>query len=136
MKTRRPTSREIDELVAFLPKLYAADFVPIRRWAGGEKQPDGSITMPWPEYRDAVKKFFRAAGATRWNDPDYSPAVAGELLRDETAVANADLDTIKTLLTFCVRGERFCDGHWGAMIEEGHVRRLLERLVQLRAEGS
>ena len=83
-----------------------------------------------------MKKFFRAAGATCWSDPDYSPAVAGELLRNETAVSNADLDTLKPLLTFCVRGERFCDGHWGAMIEEGHVRRLLERLAQLRAEGS
>jgi hypothetical protein len=58
MKTRRPTSRELDELVAVLPKLCAADFV------------------------------------------------------------------------------RFCDGHWGAMIQEGHVRRLLGRLVQIRAEGS
>lgn len=135
MKARRPTREEIDELVAFLPKLYAADFVPVRRWAGGEKQPDGSITMPWPEYADAVKKFFRAASAPCWNDPDYSPDSAGELLRNETAVSNADLDTIKTLLTFCVRGERFCDGHWAAMIEEGHVRRLLERLAEIRAQS-
>jgi hypothetical protein len=121
--------------VAFLQQLYAADFAPVRRWAGGEKQPDGSITMPWPEYEDTVEKFFRAAGAACWNYPDYSPAVVGELLRDETAVSKADLDTIKTLLTFCVRGERFCDGHWGAMIEEGRVRRLLERLAEIRAQS-
>jgi len=40
-----------------LPK----DVVPIRRWPGGKKQPNGSITMPRPVYRDAVAKFFRAA---------------------------------------------------------------------------
>jgi hypothetical protein len=49
-------------------------------------------------------------------------------------VRNATLDQIKTMLTYCVRGERVCDGHWCAMIEGGHVRRLLERLAELRAE--
>jgi hypothetical protein len=39
------------------------------------------------------------------------------------------------MLTYCVRGERFSEGHWGAMIEQGHVRRLLERLVEIRAAG-
>ena len=38
------------------------------------------------------------------------------------------------MLTFCVRGERFCDGHWAAMIEGGQVRRLLERLAELKAQ--
>jgi hypothetical protein len=28
-----------------------------------------------------------------------------------------------------VRGERFCDGHWAAMLEQGHLRRWLERLA-------
>jgi hypothetical protein len=40
------------------------------------------------------------------------------------------------MLTYCVRGERFSDGHWGAMIEAGYVRRLLERLAELRAQES
>ena len=44
---------------------------------------------------------------------------AGQLLLSEDGVRNATLDQIKTMLTFCVRGERFSDGHWGAMIEPG-----------------
>ena len=40
------------------------------------------------------------------------------------------------MLTFCVRGERFCDGHWAAMIEGGQVRRLLERLKEIRDAGA
>jgi hypothetical protein len=44
----------------------------------------------------------------------------------------ADLFQIKTMLAYCVRGERFCEGHWGEMIEGGHIRRLLERLGELR----
>jgi hypothetical protein len=49
-------------------------------------------------------------------------------------VKAADLTKIKTMLTFCVRGERFSDGHWGAMIEGGDVRRLLERLGKIRLQ--
>jgi hypothetical protein len=56
------------------------------------------------------------------------------MLEDEARVRRASLDEIKTMLTYCVRGERFCDGHCGEMIEQGHVRRLLERLEEIRAE--
>ena len=87
--------------------------------------------MPWPEYDETVVEFFRIAGAECWRDYDYRPEEAGRTLRDEGAVGSADLDQIKTLLTYCVRGERFGDGHWAAMIEGGHVRRLLERLEEL-----
>ena len=53
------------------------------------------------------------------------------MLNDEDAVKSADLDQIKTMLTFCVRGERFFTGHWSAVIKNGYVRRLLERLGEL-----
>lgn len=55
------------------------------------------------------------------------------MLADVQRVKRATLAEIKTLLTFCVRGERFSDGFWASMITEGHVRRLLERLRHLRA---
>lgn len=125
----------MDDLVSFLPKLHAADFVPVRRWAGGEKRRDGSITMPWPEYDAVVLRFFEAAGQDCWMDFDYVPVEAGRILEDQVLVRRASLDQIKTMLTYCVRGERFCDGHWGAMIEQGHVRRLLERLAEIRAQS-
>jgi hypothetical protein len=38
------------------------------------------------------------------------------------------------MLTFCVRGERFSDGHCGEMIEKGYIRRLLERLNKIKIE--
>jgi hypothetical protein len=134
MKTPPPTTREIEQLVAFLPRLYADGSMPIQRWGGGEKNPNGAYVMPWPEYDEAVKEFFEAAGQRRWNDCDYVPIEAGRMLEDQALVRQASLDEIRTMLTYCVRGERFCDGHWGAMIAEGDVRRLLERLAELRAQ--
>ncbi len=57
-----------------------------------------------------------------------------EILEDLDRIESASLDEVKTLLTYCVRGERFCDGHWGAVIESGLIPRLLERLAGLLEE--
>lgn len=131
MKTRALTSKQIDELVAFLPRLYPDGLAPIKEWGGGTKDPDGAYVMPWPRYQEVVEEFFRVAARECWTDYDYDPLEAGRLLMNEDAVRTADLAQIKTLLTYCVRGERFSDGHWAAMVEGGHIRRLLERLAAL-----
>lgn len=49
------------------------------------------------------------------------------MLDDHDVIKTADLAQVKTMLTFCVRGERFCDGHYGALVEGRHVRQLLQR---------
>lgn len=131
MRTRVPNPEEIAELVAFLPRLYAEGFQPIKAWHGGTRNAQGALTLPWPDYNDVVEAFFRAASRDCWLDYNYSPEEAAQLLRDEDRVRNAGIDEIKTMLTFCVRGERFSDGHWGAMVEGGYVRRLLERLAEI-----
>jgi Family of unknown function (DUF6508) len=58
------------------------------------------------------------------------------MLEDPALLRRASIDEIKTMLTYCVRGERFSEEHWGAMIEQGHVRRLLERLAEIRDAGA
>lgn len=127
-----PTAEEIDRLTAFLPKLYAEGFSPILEWEGGEKLKDGSYTLSYPRYSPLVEEFF-AAVQGNWIDFAYDPEKAYEMLQDERAVRSATLPQIKSMLTFCVRGERFSDGHWGAMIEKGYIRRLLERLIEIRS---
>ncbi len=133
-KTTTPTAAEIGRLLAFRPRLSIEGFAPIRRWGGGEKNANGAYVMPWPVYEEVVKEFFDEASKECWNDADYVPVEAGRMLDDEPRVRRASLDEIKTMLTYCVRGERFSEGHWAAMIEGGHVRRLLERLAELRAQ--
>jgi hypothetical protein len=134
MEAPPPTAQEIERLLEFLPRLSVAGFAPIRDWGGGEKNSDGSYVMPWPRYDAIVTRFFEAAGQDCWMDFDYVPVEAGRMLEDPALVRRASIDEIKTMLTYCVRGERFSEGHWGAMIEQGHVRRLLERLAELRVQ--
>ncbi len=130
--TPLPTRDDIDELVAYLPELYAEGFQPIVRWDGGGKNKDGSYSLPWPVYDPLVETFFRLKGC--WLDYDYRPEIAGKMLQDAERVKRSSLEEIKSMLTFCVRGERFSTGHWGAMIELGYIRRLLERLAEIHSE--
>ena len=133
-KTRLPTLQEIEALTIFLPRLYTEGFSPIESWSGGEKQKDGSFTIPYPNYNPVVEEFYRAVSSGGWLDPEYNPEQAYRMLKDESLVKTASLAQIKTMLTFCVRGERFSDGHWGEMIEKGYIRRLLERLEEIKSE--
>ena len=117
-KNRLPTLEEIEILTSYLPRLYAKGFSPVERWDGGEK----------------LKEFFRHVSADGWLDYEYNPEQASRMLKDENAVKTASPEQIQTMLTFCVRGERFSDGHWGHVINQGYIRRLLERLNEIKAE--
>ena len=132
-QTPLPTLQDIEELTAYLPRLYAEGFSPIVKWEGGEKLKDGSFSMPYPNYHPLVEEFFRL-GSGPWLDYEYNPEQAYHMLKDEKAVKNASLSQIKTMLTFCVRGERFSDGHWAEMIKKGYIRRILERLNEIKSE--
>ena len=135
---RLPTLQDIETLTAYLPRLYAEGFSPVLKWNGG-KQEDGTYTMPYPDYDPLVEEFYRAISGGDWLDYQYKPERAYEMLKDENFIKTASLSQIKTMLTFCVRGERFSDGHWAEMIEKGYIRRLMERLIaiaeQLKSSG-
>ncbi|MBN2836308.1 MAG: hypothetical protein JXR48_15225 [Candidatus Delongbacteria bacterium] len=132
MRTRRPTAQETEQLISFLPVLYAEGFSPIIKWTGGSKNNAGAFIVPYPEYDRKIYDFIKVASSEYWDDYDYNPEIAGRMLEDEETIKTADIDMIKTMLTYCVRGERFCSGHWGAMVSDGVIRRLLQRLSDLR----
>jgi hypothetical protein len=134
MKTRLPTYQEMQELVAFLPRLYSGGFKPVIKWNGGKQGKDGTFRLPWPVYHPLVEKFYRLAASPSWLDYEYSPEEAARMLKDEEFVKSASLSQIKSMLTFCVRGERFSDGHWAEMIENGYIRMILERINELSAD--
>lgn len=121
-----PQPADIDELLAYLPRLYP-DGVAI-------KTSFFTANSEWPSYVEVVNAFYTAAGQDCWTDFEYDMQGCGELLRDPAYVARASLPEVKSLLTWCVRGERFCDGHHGSMIEKGYILDLLRRLAVLRQE--
>ena len=133
MKKDPPTLHDIEALTAYLPRLYAVGFSPVKKWNGG-KQKDGTFTLPYPDYDPLVDEFFRTLSSGGWLDYNYNPEQAWKMIKDENFIKTATLSQIKSMLTFCVRGERFSDGHWEQMIQEGYIRRLLERLNVIKSE--
>ena len=130
--SNQPITRpDIDQLLAFLPKFEDPGFEPIERWAGGT-QASGALTWPYPIYAPEVMAFFSLAGQSPWNDYSYNPAEAGAMLQDDVLIASASFDQIRVMLTGCVRGERFSDGYWGAVLREGRIQLILRRLAALR----
>jgi hypothetical protein len=136
MKKTTPLAslQEMDELLAFIPVFSDKDFNPIISWHGGVKKEDGVITLPFPEYDQITVNFFMLLSKECWVDYDYDPVKIGKMLRDYEYVKNSSLEQIKSLLTYCNRGERFMDGHWDLMIKDGHVHRILQRLRVIRSQ--
>jgi len=124
-----PTLQDIQQLLSFLPRLYAAGFKPVIRWEGGTKNAQGHIRMPYPVYDPLVHEFFRHVAQDCWIDRSYSPAEASKMLE---RIETLSLYEIRTVLTYCLRGERFSDGHWEEMIVQRYILRILERLAVFR----
>jgi len=131
MKSPTPTISDIDELLSYLPVLYENESKPIPRWHDGDGTDAAAIVFGQIEYDEPVKQFFNAASKECWRDYDYDPGGVGKMIRDPNKIANATLQEIKSMLTWCVRGERFAGGHWSAVIEEGNIRDILLRLRQI-----
>jgi hypothetical protein len=121
-----PAVADMDELLSYTSKLY----------------PDGTAiktyTIPanthWPQYLDVVNDFYRSAGKDCWQDIEYHAHGAGRMIANQAWIAEATLADLQSMLTYCVRGEHFCDGHHGSMIEQGFVMTILKRLAVIRAE--
>lgn len=123
-QTPPPGLADIEALLAFLPRLYPGG-VAINPFKDAPAE-------QWPVYVEAVDAFFQAAGQECWIDYRYGDANPGDMLEHPEQIAQASVAQIKSLLTWCVRGERFCYGHHGAVIQNGAVLAILQRLQVIR----
>src|SRR3990172_11705000 len=129
-----PSPLDIDELLAYLPILTNENFQPVITWHGGIKNEDGVINLPYPKYDQTILDFFKLASKECWLDYGYDPVSTGKLLQEHAYVRSCSLEQIRTLLTYCIRGERFMDGHWEIMIKDGYIQRILLRLAEIRSQ--
>ena len=132
MNQHEITRDDIDALLAFLP-LFEMPGRTFTQWRGGEKSGD-VLTMPFPVYDEDVKEFFTLAGQSCWTDYGYKPEDAARMLEDEEFVRRANLEQVKTMLTYCARGERFCDGLRESLLEGRQIVALLRRLEVIREQ--
>jgi hypothetical protein len=124
------TIAQIDELTACLHTVFgegAEPFVAEQDWEASDV-----IVLSGPKYSEAVRELFFIAASEQWQDPDYISKGAEVMLANPETIANAPIDDIRTMLTHCVRGERFSSGYRARVLKGGQILQILERLVVLR----
>ncbi|MBF0430768.1 MAG: hypothetical protein HQK83_05785 [Fibrobacteria bacterium] len=132
MKSTPITKKDIDALAGFLPVLYGDKNKKICIWPEIEKDKDGANIIPSPCYEKTVDDFFDEVSRDCWCDFDYLKNKGPEMARDSDKIKTASLEEIKAILTFCVRGERFCSGSWAGLIKNGTIKNIIERLLELK----
>lgn len=127
------TVERIDDLLRFLPLFDMQRRKFVEDPVADNKTVTDAMHIPYPVYCTDVQEFFRLASQPWWRDREYLGSGAAERIRNDQAIAAATLDGIKSLLTYCVRGERFCDGFWDEMLGSGRIVLLPKRLKEIRA---
>ena len=107
-------------------------FTALRALPSAHPDTPEAAASAYPIYAEPVRAFFQLAGHPCWSDYGYASKGAAGMVRDDARVADASLAEIRTMITWCVRGERFCDGFWGSLFEGDRLDRILARLAELR----
>ncbi len=127
MPNRDTDSPRWDDLLVFLPELESPDFAP-----GESHMPEGHL--PYYSLGDTGSRLMKACYASGvMVDFDWAAwqAPARELAENPRALERADLLTLRKLLTGHLRNDRFCEGHFGEVLESGHIAAILRRAAQL-----
>jgi hypothetical protein len=131
--------RDVDErlrrLAGWLGRLESPDFV-LGRWAGGERRPDGVITMPYYELSPEGREFVAALPVEPFAWTEWLETDEGRRLRqDRAAVAGASAAQLVKLTTAIVRSERFADGSIESAFNSGLLTAIVRRANDLTAQG-
>lgn len=119
------TEQNIENVIAYRDALRAAK-VEWRKHSGG---------LHYPVYDEAIEGLLGALYTNNFVQPfDYKnwyDADGHQYVTNGTLVDKADLATCIKLLTTHARVDRLLEGHFGRMVQIGHVGRILERLAVL-----
>jgi hypothetical protein len=124
----------IAELEAHASGALASDHY--YQWIVPQPLADGSFVNGYCDYKSAMDRLWSAFAAAGL---DSRPADYNEWLQrteapfDPDRIARMDEADLNMLLLAIRRGERFCDGHWAAMVRDGVFLAIAHRLLALRA---
>jgi len=124
------TVQSLDRVLAFLPLFEDQDsnLYEVRTDLSGfdpyvySNEVDEFIKILYSE------EFVTSFNWSAWQDE------AAKFVEQPKLLESAELSTRQKLLTTHVRKERFCSGHFAAMIDNGHILAILKRLKQIRLD--
>lgn len=128
---KEPSMADLTAVADMLRDIEQLEGTPVH-WSGGDRQPDGSVVMPYPVTGAAVGRLVTAIyDRNIIVSFDWTTWQEAERFVDPVAVNGATLDEVRRLLTLHVRQDRFVTGHLAEAVANGHVGALLRRLQAL-----
>jgi len=128
-----PTQEQIDAILPFLNPFTAEGFT-VGTWHNPPEQ------IPFFECCAVVSEFHQALYDNDWITPSFDwgewQETAREYIENPGKIRLADVSTIQKLFTTHVRQDRFCEGHFAAIFENGHIVALLQRLREISMKNT
>ena len=122
------SAAQMDMVLAFLPSFEKPGAI-----FGEWQTPAGHF--PYYSYGPEVARFvamlYEENFVVSFDWPSWKEMALGYMDHPET-LAEADLLTLRKLLTTHVRNDRFVEGHLAGMLENGHITAILRRLQTIR----
>ena len=122
MKKETINKADIKELTDFLPLIYNDEIKLYKTDPNGDM-----LTGGYYIYHPLVITFFELVSQQHWQDYQHVENFSDKMI-NPGKIENASVNDIKTILTWCVRKQRFHEGHWISVIEDGVIKRVLKRL--------
>jgi hypothetical protein len=124
-----------EELDAALAAVEALDPDRYATWTGGGEQPDGTVTLAWPDYAPEVERLRSAIGAAGLVVPYAWPQWAGiERHRAGRGMEEALVEDAVRMVTAVVRSERFGDGNIEGALRDGTLQAAVRRALAWPAD--
>ena len=125
----------IDAVARFLPDLSALKYDEISKGPNATRDEDGALVLdPDVQYHPVVEKLIEALYQNHLIQPfdwgDWQDQ-ARRYYDHPRLIRKASLQTCVKLLTTHVRKDRFCSGHFGEMVRNEHIQRILARLTEI-----
>ena len=124
-----------ERLYSYIPYFENIDPDTAYQWKGGVKRDDGAISVPYPDYDETLPQFIHDVYKSGLMDYNYRDTIErktnGQSKDKRELIDSADLEFVFAILTYFVRGERFCDGLWEAAVRDGVFLAILRRLSVL-----
>lgn len=131
-----PSRADLVSFGRFAEAFSEADFSP-GVWHPADEIEPGLLAVGWWQPSKIVAEWEHAIYDRHVIDPDADylseefGARVREYQREPTRLDDAELDELRAVLTYVVRGERFCDGHIESMFVSGVAQHATRRLAFL-----
>jgi Family of unknown function (DUF6508) len=126
-----PGTEQICTLLESLPRLEAATSPQSRAWLERDAKGRLSYRVWNSKLSDEFMQTLYDNGFVLMDFEWSTWEGAGRIAEHPEVLATADLETICKLLTVHARSDRFCEGHFGEVIESGQMLAIVRRLAKI-----